>query len=576
MAPKRASQRPPRVGETVAARDFYAGAYAKVVAATVDAPPMELADVDVAFAVGALTFVGRVPDAQTLFDGYRLARGLHDERTLAASRFFLGVAYARAGEFARAARFLVEGVRSRLRAGDPWSRSFGFQGLAAHRYFTGRHRAAAQHALRAQRAAQVAQFAYVQMLATDLRGHALVQLGRYQAGRALLEQAQGFAERLGFGMNAYAIACSMAIYKAKLKISPDAIAELEALLARRAHDSYSKRMLLAQAAIQYALRGRAESARRALGSADEDALRVEGRRAKVASLLARLYVARFSAGRAACAEVLAQAHELLDANDLTFQADLRPFERYVARTPAPPIERTPFAEDEVSPLLDAGLRGDAHVVVRLLATGALGLIPEVLGLEPGRRVLLLARDDTLVVEDHGDLWARRSPPRWATTLLRALARGATKEQIVAALWGLRRYSPERHDPLVRTTIHRLRALIEPRGEWVAATPDGYALSAELVLHGAAEPLAGGERWAEADDLEVEAGAVPPAFGGRAATLEERALELVARDGSTSVPEAARALDVSASTALRALRRLVAQRKLRKTGAARSTRYRPRR
>ncbi|MFO0548772.1 MAG: hypothetical protein U0271_10315 [Polyangiaceae bacterium] len=369
MSAKKEPASTPLVGETRAARDFYAGSYAKVVAETVDAPTMAVDDADIAFAVGALTFLGRVDEAQTLFDGFREASVEPSDRTVAASRFFLGVAYARAGDFAAAARYLAEGALGRARVADAWSRSFVFQGLAAHRYFTGHHRKAAHHALRAQRAAQVARFSYVQMLATDLRGHALVQLGRFQAGTALLEQARGFAERLGFGMNAHAIACSIAIYKAKFKVSADALAGLEALLARRSHDSYSKRMLLAQSAIQYALRGRAREARQALAQADEDALRVDGRRAKVASLLARLYDRALLGGaRAATADALAHARDLTEHGDVSFERDLRPFpalRRGRARCTA---SRAPaFAEDEIAPVLEAALRRDEHR--RALARG---------------------------------------------------------------------------------------------------------------------------------------------------------------------------------------------------------------
>jgi hypothetical protein len=159
---------------------------------------------------------------------------------------------------------LVAGARARVRVGDPWAAAFAHQGLAAFRYFTGRYRAAARHALRALRAAHLARFPYVQMLSNDLRGHALVQLGQLEAGSALLVQAKERAEQLGLGMNAFAIETSLVVYRAKHKIGPEALADLEALLGRRAHDSYSRRALLTQAAVQYALRGRGADARRAL------------------------------------------------------------------------------------------------------------------------------------------------------------------------------------------------------------------------------------------------------------------------------------------------------------------------
>ncbi len=313
---------PVLVGETATARDFFTGHYAKVVAETFDAPEVLLRDEDVAFVVGALTFLGRAADAEACFDGWRLRTGAHDPRTLSAARFFLGLAFARTGDFARAHDLLVTGARARARVADPWAVALLFQGLACQRYFTGRYRAAARHALRALRAAQLAGFAYARMLSTDLRGHALVQLGQYQAGMALLEQAKGQSERLGLGMNAHAIACSMVVYQAKFKVGPDALRDLEALIARGSHDSYSRRTMLTQAAVHHALRGHGSEAVAALEQVDREALRMDARRAKVTSLIARLYVTRWGRGARACAELLDEAAALVDDGDVSFRAEL--------------------------------------------------------------------------------------------------------------------------------------------------------------------------------------------------------------------------------------------------------------
>ncbi|MFO0548773.1 MAG: winged helix-turn-helix domain-containing protein [Polyangiaceae bacterium] len=83
------------------------------------------------------------------------------------------------------------------------------------------------------------------------------------------------------------------------------------------------------------------------------------------------------------------------------------------------------------------------------------------------------------------------------------------------------------------------------------------------------------RWLEDDSLEVEAAAVPPPARSHAASIDERVLFVVVRDGPVSVPEIARALETSESTALRALRRLVRSKKVARVGEARAT-YRPRR
>lgn len=598
-----------RVGDTRAARDFFAGRYAKVVADTFDHASMAIAEADVPFAVGALTFVGRFDDAVACWEAWRREAEGADARVVAASRFFLGLACARAGSFDAAREWLAKDVRARIRTADPWVASFAFQGLACYRYFTGAYRAAASHARRASRAAHAARLGYTQMLSTDLRGHALVQLGHFHAGTALLEQAKSHAERLGLGMNAFAIGCSIAIYKAKIKIGPDALSDLEELLQHRSHDSYSRRMLLTQAAVQYAIRGRGSEAARALDEADRDALKMDARRAKVTSLIARLHVERFTRGARACAELLDQAAALTAEGDVAFRAELHAFELWVGRalgdaereararadllrlrarsehhvigsalTTHDADRPQALAEDELSPLLRAAAAHDPRALGKMLGLGILGPVPELLGLVPGRRIIVLAAENTLLVEDRGDLVARGGPPRWLPRLIRVLgAGGASKERIVAELWGLRRYHPERHDSLVRTTIHRLRTFLEPHGDWVTVTDDGYGLTASVHVFGVA-PTAIDD--VHLDDLAIDV-VPPPARIARAAltdpngTADRAILAAIARSGQASVPALAQELTLSPSTVLRALRRLVRSKRIKRVGAARSTRYRMR-
>jgi len=606
-----ARARTAEVGETRLARDFFLGRYAKVVAATFDAPAARFDDADVAFAVGALTFLGRLDDAQTCFDAWRARNVERNSRTLAAARFFLGVAHARAGDFLRSRELLVQRVRERLRAGDAWSAAFAFQGLACQRYFTGRYKAAARHALRALRAAHMASFSYAKLLATDLRGHALVQLGHSRAGLDLLEQAKNHARQLGLGMNAFAIECSSVTYSLKFSADPQALQRLEALLLQGSHDSYSRHALLTEYAAQLALRGRAGDARRALAQADDDVVRGDKRRGKVASLIAHLHVARWTGGAAACAQLLEQASELLDDADVTFRAELLGFEVFVARERAEPGRLTralaglralasshelhwakaalqqfsaepyrprAFAEDQLTPLLRAAAFREEAMLPRLLGLGLLGAIPELLGLTPGRRILILVAENAILLEEYGDVTWRTNPPRWCPALLRSLGSGdVAKEQLVTQLWGLRSYKPERHDPLIRTAIHRLRTFLEPHGDWIRVTPSGYGSSVPVVFVGADEvdvaelALSGAEE--ELSSFQ-EAPARPPArtvalADGRA----ERICELLALRKVGSVQLVARALGISASTALRELRSLVRSRRVMKSGFARATRYR---
>lgn len=609
-APRRSKnqRRPePRRGDSELATQFFAGSYAEIVQSTFDAGDSYTSS-DTAFVVGALTFVGRIEDAQLCFDSLRLRTETADPPTVAACHFFLGVAYARAGNFERAHWFLVSGARARTRS-EPRSAAFALQGLACFRYFTGRFRAAARHAFRARRAAHVARFPYLQMLANDLRGHALAQLGQFRAGIGLLQQAKLSSEQLGFGMNAYAIECSIAIYLADSVAGSEVLPRVESLLGRRAHDSYSRRLLLTALARQLALRGRRTQALDALTQADENALALGTRRAKLGNVVTRLQVLRWSEGPAACAELLEKSADLVEQGDVALRAELVGFDAYVGksladearraqaidalrvlartaehhraraelqRLAATPLLERAFPEDELTPLLRAVNTQERSALPRLLSLGLLGPIPELLGLVPSRRIILLGNEHAVLLEDRGDLQIRSNPPRWFATLLHLLGTGpASKEAIVRALWGLRAYRPERHDSLIRTTIHRFRALVSPHGDWVALAPNGgYVCSVPILSFGA-----------DLESVELTELEVPLAEGEvpespvtlttrttRQDPVTERVLALLQSGQRCSVRQVAQSLRISPSTALRALRGLVRGKLVTRSGYARATRY----
>ena len=599
------------VGESDLARRFYAGQYGEILEATYDADG-RYQPRDVAFVVGALTFLDRVDEARAVFDAWRArARRRLEPRTLAAARFFLGLAAARAGYFDRSHALLVTEAFPARHAPDPWVRAIVFQGLACQCYFTGRFGGAARHALRAMQAAHQASFLYLAMLATDMRGHSLVQMGQLQRGIAMLEQADRQSRRLGLGNNSFALETSIATYSTRFDPRPEALERVEVLLRRRSHDSYSHRELLTEAAVQRGLRGRRTQAIEAVEAADRDALRGDTRRGKVTSLLARLWVTRWQHGPGACRPLVEQGRSLVEPRDVAFRAELLGFEVLVARRCGDverersalaelrtlwyatqhfvakaaltqyEVDQTPgaFDEDAVAPLLRAVVRRDVSVLPRIVALGLYGVIPELLGLTPARRIILLPSEDLLLLEDHGDVVVRHRPPRWCAALLRILAGGdASKQRIVAGMWGLRSYRPEIHDPPVRTAIHRLRSFLQPHASWIQVSADGYRTTVPVhLVSGGDLPLGEtGPMWEEGEVPTLESPRAA-ASAGPAGSLDgttRRVLRRLVELEEANVPELARELDLSASTVLRALRALVGGREVERRGFARATRYRP--
>src|ERR1700704_5220699 len=119
---------PSVVGETELARWFFAGRYEELIATTYDSND-DIAPADLAFVVGALTFVDRVDDARAAFEVWRARAGTDpDPRTVAACRFFRGLPRARAGSFDRSSALRVAGGFRARHDPDPWVRALIFQG----------------------------------------------------------------------------------------------------------------------------------------------------------------------------------------------------------------------------------------------------------------------------------------------------------------------------------------------------------------------------------------------------------------------------------------------------------------
>jgi len=598
----------PAIGETAIARRLYAGRYADVLGETIDSAAAGCQAADVAFVVGALCFVGRTEEGELFLENHRRSKQ-PSMRTLAAGGFFLTVAYARSGDFARARRTLARAYRETSGRRDPWSRAFLLQGIACCHYFTAKYTRAAQAALNAQASAIEARFAYVQMLATDMRAHVLAQRGELDEGLRLLEQARQHARHLGFDVNVRVIEVSIALAHARVNHPVDAIAVLEHLLeATDIQDGYSRRLLLCELAKCYALVGRGEDARRSV----DEAARLGSRdaRAQAALACARAEVGRVVAGWAAAAPHLADARRIgagvidpplraeiagLELGCATYLGDaarraaaIRELEGLVAEHNLYRARSWLFQYDVAASAADSDeLARTLRPVVAtardgfesreatqaVLRTGLWGLVAEASGLPPARRIHLF--EDAEVLEAEGEV--RRLgglPPRGRAVLLALARRPLSKETLLASVWGVGTYRPERHDSLVKTTISRLRAALGRGHMWIETVEGGYGIAQgiEVVSHGyelAAEPtslaeltaLAGGQGGETVEDA-------------RAVRWARLAQEL-GQTGERSVGDLAAAVRASLRTVSRDLSEMHRQGLVERLGEGRGTRYRAR-
>lgn len=570
------------VGDSPAAALLYQGRYLDVLAATVDSPA-GTAPADLAFAVGALAFAGRVVEAELLC---RSALRAPSARTRAAAAFFVCVAQCRSGRLGDAANTLRQGVRRTDGARDAWSRALLLQGAACVRFFSGRLAPALADAVAAQSCALAAGFAYASMLANDLRGHALAAVGSAAEGVEVLSLARDQAARLGYDENARVIATSIALHRASVAEPAQALAILTAgALADDAQDSYSRRTLLLARAPWLAWLGRGPEAQDLLALAEP--LCATGARPRALLAVARAQVARVTEGWDAClAHLEAGEAHLAGERDPALCAEVLGLRLLGARARGDLPTEASASSSLRALAAESGLRAARHwldawepsalthgavaalppmlavVAARspatALARGMLGLIPETLGLRPGRRLHVFA--DALVVEAHGAVNRLPGLSARATSLLLALAQGVgAREALFTSVWGIRGYDPARHAGPLKTAISRLRASLGEAHGWVRSTADGYALDPEVTV-----------RVHDGSPEAVEAPASTPTDLAR----NDRQRRLLTRLGARemSVAALARAVGEPQRTVSRELSTMCAAGLLRREGAGRATTY----
>lgn len=565
---------------------FYEGCYERILTSTANGDQSALDP----FVVGALAFTGRIDEAE-ITGRLLLSDKTRPELDSVATRFFLCAGACHAGMLGRAMRWARQNLYA-LRAADARSRSFAFQGFGLVRYFEGRMARSRRFALRALSAAIEAGFPYGRLLALDLRGHALVQTGQILSGLRLLEQAERLALDLGFVANAQTIEVAEHIYRARFRAqsAEEASSRLRELAHSPIVSFFARRNALLELAWQHAFQGRALVAEESLSEAARIALPDQDRRGRVRGLLARAVCLMLSQGRIAAIAYLEDARRLAEP-DPSLRAEVLFVEAAILRERRPGlsaeleglasltgIERAAIARRLVGPsarstaippedrfgelLLHLSSMTPEVRAVRLINEDLLGLLPWSLGLEPGSRIYLIGK--SVVTEQNGNLSVKKAPSRPSLRVLHELATGPRSNGgLIESVWNLSTYSPSRHDPTLHTAVARLRAALAPHGDWVVTTGHGYQLApdVELVEVGEVVELRGGDVLDASNDVVTQI-----------SDRESHILEILGRRRVASSSELAQDLRISDATALRSLRSLVDDGKLRRTGRGKSTRY----
>ena len=562
--------------------------------------------------IGALSFVGRAPEAEAIFAAHAVALSPADA---VAARFFLAVAAAREGQHDKARKLCALNRRTVLAHGgsDPRSQFFAAQGLAFLRYVEGRFSVAHLWAKAALAAATGANFLFGAVFALELLAHVELNVGQIRAGLRTMAQARARAERLGHGAVLDGIDAATRLYRASYGLTDHAAigAELSSSYAAsnpEAGYSYSKAELAIELARVRLLEGRVTAAKALLEASSQFVYQVDNPALEVthnicfAELLRRqgepyqaLTLVRSALIRADLRPNAGLRLKLLGVKekllaDLGLESDRQKAmleiakltarhgswiaRRMLARRVGVMLPEARPGEDALGDLIDLARhhQGSQAATTAVVESGWLSLLPEQLGLKATERIFYFdAEPSSLTVIDRGEVvhW-RGGCTHFTRKFIMILAGGeASKETIAKHLWE-QSYHPLRHDALIYSLIAKTRKLLGDRGAWIEACEIGYRLARGVKVE--ARDLRGVPAempWARAS------AAGPVGLPAAAAALNSRQVTILEwlQAGETVDPKAAmERLMVSDATASRDLGGIVALGLAQRVGKGRSTRY----
>lgn len=496
-------------------KHLLAGRYRAAADALLDGrSPASLKENELASLVGALSFLGRMDEAEAFYG--RLEKRSSSTLSRTAGRFFLGMGWTRLSEYERARSLFA---RNDVESGKgPLERFYVHQGNAMYAYYTGRYRAASREAVKARAAAIRSGDLFARALAADACGHCRVVAGEIHHGLRLLSEAKGLAEKLGNGSLVNTIAVSLELYDAEFALRDDALARLEKRLgAPGTEDSYSQANVGLEVARLYTRAGRLREAALELERVAPAIYAQQNRRQEIKLNLRLAELACRRGDFFSARQSLRFLKRLLHREaDTAFELSALGIERKLAVAEGRAAEVKELSSRWRELARDFGTTRDDNLRVRLgllkaeagnredrvhraleesrlaatpagrleplLASGLLCEAAASLGISPGQGALAqLPRGLGLLAHSaRGIHWVRGPLSSLQARLLRVISGGdASKEKLVEVAWGYR-YDPIRHDAMVYTAMSALRKTLGPAGELVQATDAGYRLAVPLL------------------------------------------------------------------------------------------------
>lgn len=557
----------------------------------------------------ALVFTGNLEKGLALFEPEKLKTDVR-----IACRFFLIIGYIRKSMYSQARVELAKNLGEKRNTSEPRDLFYIYQGIATYRFFCGRYLEAKNSAELAYKFAIKSRFVFGEMVTRDLLGHCLMLLGQNHEGFKFFAQALELTEKNNNTSLSAAIRISIVKFRAQIGMSPRKdLEDLQTALTGLApQDTYSTAELLLEMIRQHILRGQFSQAEACFSQASDIIYKHQNRR-QVALLNLRMSYMLYLQGQYSQAlHIVRFAEQNIDTSiDLNLWTQMSGLKMMIMteltgrsveieKNVLDKMSRTqmaihkkilarlhnqahdfPTKEDPIGDLLDKIKSGDPEAPRLLVENGYYGLLHKCYKLPFGAQSLIFdLLPGSMVILDRGNVTFKKkalnSILRKILLLLRE--RPHTKEELVQKIWGYH-YDPLRHDPLIYSSMNKVRRFLENYADWIELSEDGYRIKAgvKVILK---NNLKRDNRMTTLDALIEKPPAATTPAPKTSATLElhnlnfrqMQVLEYLRRNHSISIYELSTKLEISKPTATRDLSQLHKMGKLQRVGKGRATRY----
>jgi DNA-binding winged helix-turn-helix (wHTH) protein len=501
---------------------FYQGRYQELLKQTIDAKVVEVQPADLPYVIGALTFRGRMHEADHLF---ALNRDKFCPVSIFFARFFIGVGHCRGTNYEYSCQLFAKNLRAGGRSENGVVRFFAWQGAAFYHLFCGRYKLSFLAAQKALAAALECNFLYGKTLAADVTAHSQVIPGHISKAMGSFSDAERFARLLGDGGILEAIQSSRQIHSAMFGLDPDNdLKNLEALaLEHGEEDNYSKARLLIEVCRQKVLRGDLKGGWDVLNIAGRLIYSANNRRYSIAVNLAYAYLLHLKGEPEQALNLVRNAEKELDPGvDHSIRFVLLGLEKIIfaqikrqdpgqcpnvsSRRYEPltldqsrsgkaingrVVDRTRgvfqshrfLGDDPLGDLIDLCYTSPDEAARQIAESGYHGLFINLIDDAIGKKILYFDLvPGSIIIINKGNVHYVKNN---SSSVIRSIAKElmgteASKQGLIEKVWGYE-YQPLKHDPLIYRSVSRFRQMLGKDENWLVATDSGYRFAEDVEV-----------------------------------------------------------------------------------------------